>query len=96
MSSAWSVEQGEERRVAHIAAVPIGLAADLDRVEEMGRQAEAITASAVIFPEKTLILPVRTLVAEMKSFAALQARTFEIDKRSRRSRSGLMLSGLKR
>ena len=34
MSSAAPVEQRKQRRVAHIAAVPIGLAVDLDGLEQ--------------------------------------------------------------
>ncbi len=48
-----------------MAAVPVVLAVDLDRVKNNGRQADARTASGPTSSFwRTLILPVRTFVAD--------------------------------
>src|SRR3984957_2443254 len=63
----------------------------------IGKQAEAITTSAVIFSRgKMRMRPVKTLVADTKSLSLPEARNAsKSTKRSITSLSGLMLSGLK-
>ena len=51
-------QEWDQRRITAVAAVPIGHAIDLDCAEQRGRQAEAITTSAVISARvKTRVSP---------------------------------------
>ena len=83
-------DEGRDGGIAGEAAVPIGLAVDLDRRNMVGRHAEASSTSGVISAlRKIRPRPVWTLVAVMNSLIGDAARRSKSMLSARTARSGL-------
>jgi hypothetical protein len=85
-----------DSRVSDVAAVPIGLAIDLDRLEHRRQQADASSTSGVIsLLRNTRPRPVCTLVAVMKSLIDASPRCAKSMLWRRISLMGLKPNGLR-
>ena len=91
------VDQREDRRVAHVAAVPVGLAVDLDRLEQerqAGRGQHRVGRDLALAEHLHLAGAHVGRGEEQLDRAAALAQLVEIDGASSTSRSGLRFSGL--